>query len=105
MIFEVFLSFANVDKAGQKAAKSKSAFHIDDAANGLPLAQSVHGTGHSAYNAKVKSVLDELINTQPNMTNDQAFNHLQGLNNHLKDLFDSNPNLNVGQIADLISYP
>lgn len=87
----------------QKAAKSKEAFHIDDAANGLPLSQARHGTGHSAYNAKVKSVLNELNLDNPSI--EDSYQLLTDFGDYLKDLIQSNPNLNLGEISNLINYP
>ncbi len=40
-----------------------------------------------------------------NMTPDQAYDFLKGLADHIRDLIESNPAKNLGEIADLINYP
>lgn len=87
----------------QKAAKSSSAFHINEALNGIPLKTSAHLTGHVAYNTKIGQVLTVLNQGSPSPT--EAYNKLMGFNNYLKILIINNPNLNLGQISNLINYP
>ena len=90
----------------QKAAKSKHAFHLNEALNGIPRLNSLHLTGHKVYNSKILEILnryDKLIN--PNASFDEAYDFVTGLANHIKTLIKDNPTLNSGQIADLISYP
>ena len=90
----------------QKAAKSKSAFHMNEALNGIPLPSTNHLTGHNSidgYNNTILEVLDNLNDVST--SNDHAAQLLEGLTNHIRNLIESNPDLNLGQIADLISYP
>jgi len=49
--------------------------------------------------------LNNLNTLYPNMSNTQAYNHLQALNNQIKNLLQNNPNMSLGQISNLISYP
>ena len=75
----------------------------NEALNGIPRLADLHLTGHNLYNNKVRQILDGLH--YDNMPFDEAFNHVKGLTNHIRDLINTNPNLNSGQIADLIQYP
>lgn len=87
----------------QKAAKSKHAFHMNEALNGIPRLNSLHLTGHKIYNTKILNILEEYKNRIE--TPDEAYNFIVGLANHIRTLIKNNPTLNSGQIADLISYP
>ena len=87
----------------QRAAKSKDAFHINEALNGVPLPSTNHLTGHHLYNAKVLEVVEDLETIATN--NDHAYTLLTGLIQHIDNLIKNNPGLNLGQISDLISYP
>jgi len=87
----------------QKAAKSSSAFHINELINGVALPSSNHLTGHHLYNTKIYEKL-ELLYTD-GMSLNEAYDALHGFVVYLKNLIEANPNLNLGQIADLINYP
>ena len=87
----------------QKAAKSAEAFHMNDILNGVPLPTTGHLTGHNLYNDKVKDVLNYLNNGNPNA--EVSYQRLMDFNNYLRNLIKNNPNLNLGQIANLIKYP
>lgn len=89
----------------QKAAKSSNAFHMNDFINGIPLPTTGHLTGHSVYNAKLQEILLDLNSKNPNMSPNEAYNHLQAITNQIKTLIQNNPNYNLGQIANLIKYP
>ncbi len=86
----------------QKAAKSSSAFHMNELLNGIPIPSSNHLTGHSHYNDVLEDILDGF---NPSANVDEAYDFLSGLTNHIRDLITNNPTLNLGQIGDLISYP
>ncbi|PWL38992.1 hypothetical protein DKG77_12260 [Flagellimonas aquimarina] len=89
----------------QQAAKSKNAFHMNEALNGLPFNASNHLLGHQSYNTKVGTILSNISSLNPGMSDLQAYNELTSFANYMENLISSNPNLNLGQIADLISYP
>jgi hypothetical protein len=89
----------------QKAAKSGNAFHINEELNGFPIPSSTHLTGHNLYNNKIESILNYLQFTNPNMTPNQAYNHIQALNTQIKSHLINNPGFNLGQISNLIIYP
>ncbi|WP_312194758.1 AHH domain-containing protein [Epilithonimonas vandammei] len=89
----------------QKAAKSANAFHMNDLINGIPLPTTAHLTGHAAYNSKLQQILLDLDLSNPNMSANEAYNHLQAITNQIKNLIQNNPNMNLGQISTLIKYP
>jgi len=84
----------------QKAAKSKNAFHINEVLNGIPLPSSNHLTGHAAYNSKLSQKLDNLNDIAT--SNEDAFQLLDDFIEDIRNLIIANPNMNLGQIADLI---
>ncbi len=87
----------------QKAAKSGNAFHMNEVLNGVSRPSSLHLTGHQHYNDVIEDIL---LDNQSNIANpEQAYDFIEGLANHIKDLINTNPNLNSGEIADLIEYP
>lgn len=87
----------------QKAAKSGNAFHLNEALNGIPRPSGLHLTGHSAYNAKIFSILENYKNSINSI--DEAYDFISGFADHIRTLINNNPNLNSGQIANLINYP
>lgn len=89
----------------QKAAKSSDAFHMNQFSNGFPLPTTNHLTGHNLYNDKIQSILTDNLPDINDMTPNEAYTFLTGLNNHIKGLLQTNPTMNLGQISDLISYP
>ncbi|CAL2108676.1 conserved exported hypothetical protein [Tenacibaculum sp. 190524A02b] len=88
----------------QKAAKSKHAFHINEALNGIPRLKSLHLKGHKIYNDKIQDILIRYSKDNRTLSNEKAFNFIEGLANHIRDIIKANPNLNSGQIAELINY-
>ncbi|WP_197474518.1 AHH domain-containing protein [Tenacibaculum ovolyticum] len=86
----------------EKAAKSKSAFHINEVLNGIPRLSNLHLTGHTAYNNKIKQILNGF---DSNASVDKSYNFVSGLANHIRTVIQNNPNLNSGQIANLITFP
>ncbi len=90
-------------KLVQLAAKYRKAFHIDEVLNGIPIPVGVHRDGHRLYNQKLEDILDNIgrrVNTP-----EQAYNEVINLTNYLRNLIESNPNLSLRQITDLIQYP
>src|SRR5690606_18422492 len=84
----------------QKAANSPNAFHINEMLNGIPLPSTGHLTGHNVYNAKIQQKLTELYNASN--TPEQAFDDLVEFIGDLRTLIENNPDLNLGQLTDLI---
>src|SRR5690606_35471585 len=84
----------------QKAANSPNAFHINEMLHGIPLPSTGHLTGHNVYNAKIQQKLTELYNASN--TPEQAFDDLVEFIGDLRTLIENNPDLNLGQLTDLI---
>ena len=85
-----------------EVAKSNSAFHMNEASNGIGRPSNLHLTGHSIYNTKTQQILNSL---NPNASVNEAYDFVLGFANHIKTLITNNPTLNSSQIANLISYP
>lgn len=85
----------------QKAAKSGDAWHMNDFINGIPIPSTNHLTGHDIYNNKIGQKLTQL-NAISN-TPQEAYVNLVNFTNQVKTLIQNNPNMNLGQIANLIN--
>jgi hypothetical protein len=86
----------------QRAAKADKTFHISEGLNGIPRPNSLHLTGHRRYSNVVKGILD---NNTHIVDEDEAFDFIEGLANHIRNLIENNQSFNSRQIADLITYP
>lgn len=64
----------------QKAAKG--GFNINGAENGIRLVN--HSGSHRYYNMRVNSYLDNVNQTYPNMTNEEAAKYLVNFNRELR---------------------
>jgi hypothetical protein len=87
----------------QKAAKSGDAFHMNEVINGIAVPTSNHLKGHNLYNQKVAQILNGL--DSPTISNQIAHDRITDFADYLKNLIQQNPNLNMGQISNLITYP
>ncbi len=87
----------------QKAAKSKMAFHMNEILNGIGIKNTNHLTGHNKYNNVLRDILNRLDLGNPDP--DMAYELVEDLAGYLKNLISNNPNLTLGEIADLIQYP
>ncbi|MBA4154282.1 hypothetical protein [Flavobacterium sp.] len=74
---------------------------MNDLINGLPLPTTNHLTGHDVYNVIVGQKLTDLNNISP--TPSIAYQKLKEFADELKTLIQNNPNMNLGQIANLIN--
>jgi hypothetical protein len=83
-------------------AKSSREFHLNTALNGIPLPASGHLTGHSAYNDKIREILDGLSRQSNGV--EASYDLLQGFIGYLSGLIKNNPGKNLGEIANLIHY-
>jgi hypothetical protein len=79
----------------QKAAKSGSAFHMNEALNGIPLSTAVHSGSHNNYDTLVESYLDAIPN---NATPQQAYNQVETLINNIRIAIQNNPNTPINQL-------
>jgi hypothetical protein len=84
----------------QKAANSDEVFHISEKLNGIPLPSTNHLTGHPIYSSKIEQKLIQLNQISP--TPEIAYQNLTVFINDLTILITNNPNMNLGQIANLI---
>ncbi len=93
------------EKLVQLAAKftsaTKKAWHPNDIANGIAIPSDFHLNGHSIYSAKIKARMDILYN-QANGNMELAYDLLVDYMDDIKVVIVNNPNLTLGQIADLI---
>jgi hypothetical protein len=67
----------------------------------MPIPSTSHLKGHNLYNDKIQQKLD-FINTQ-SPTNEIAYQKLTEFINHLRQLIQNNPSMNMGQISNLIN--
>jgi len=89
----------------QKAAKSGNAFHLNEVLNGIPRPSNLHLGGHNHYNSMILALLTNHNTLNPNLTNEEAYEFITDLADHIRDLINTNPGLNSGEIADLINFP
>jgi len=79
----------------QKAAKSGSAFHMNEAFNGLPLNFTVHNGSHPHYNNLIQSKLD---NISPNATPEEAYDEIVDIIMDVRNAVQNNPNTPIQQL-------
>lgn len=82
----------------QKAAKSGSAFHINEALNGLAVASWRNQPNHNVYNSIVNNKLDDFVNTFPNANPDQCYTFVSNLVSDIRDWVISNPNSHLNDL-------
>ncbi|MEE9362428.1 MAG: AHH domain-containing protein [Cellulophaga sp.] len=82
----------------QKAAKSKKAFHINEALNGIPVA-SWRNSNHPAYSNQVVDLMDDIITQSPNLTPNQAFEKLVELKTYVEGVIKNNPNVKIQNLS------
>lgn len=84
----------------QKAAQSGSAFHLNEALNGIPLSTAVHNGSHANYDNLVEAGLQRIRNQYgPNMTPQQAYDALTSLINNVRTAILNNPNTPINQLV------
>jgi hypothetical protein len=79
----------------QKAAKSGSAFHMNEALNGIPLSTAVHNGSHTHYDNLVQGYLNAI---PANATPQQAYNKVVDLINDIRTAIANNPNTPINQL-------
>lgn len=79
----------------QKAASSGSAFHMNEALNGIAVAAWRNQPNHNIYNNLLKSKLDALPS---NLTPEQAYNQLTNIVNQAKQAIINNPNTHLNDL-------
>ena len=79
----------------QKAAKSKHAFHIDEALNGIPVEAWRNQPNHPEYTNQVLKKLQDFSNDNPNATLQECYDFLTDLIDDIKTAITNNPNLHL----------
>ena len=88
-------AFRNND-AVQKAAKSGSAFHMNEELNGIPIHTNFHFGSHPNYNNQIQQYLNSIPS---NATPDQAYNAINTLINNIKTAIQNNPTTHINQLT------
>lgn len=83
----------------QKAAKSSSAFHLNEAFNGLALNSLQHSGSHTTYTNLITAKLRAFDDLNPNATPMQCYNYVTSLINQIKAWVISHPNTNINLIT------
>ena len=83
----------------QKAAKSGSAFHLNEALNGIALSSIQHSGSHTAYTTIIRNKLVAYNNLYPNATPQQSYNYLVNLIDSIRAWIIANPNTNINLIV------
>lgn len=84
----------------QKAAKSGSAFHMNEALNGIAVAAWRNQPNHNTYNNLIKTRLDNYINVQnPNATPQECYDFVYDLIQDIRDWVISHPNSHLNDLV------
>ncbi|TDE42866.1 hypothetical protein E0I26_11855, partial [Flavobacterium rhamnosiphilum] len=83
----------------QKASKSGSAFHMNEALNGIPLSTAVHSGSHFNYDAVIQSKFDLFNTDYPNATPDQCYTFLTSLTQQVRNWIATHPNTPINNIV------
>ena len=87
--------------AARYNSKTKSAWHINDIPNGIVIPADFHLNGHKKYSDKIEAYLTELYDNAPSNM-EKAYDELTKYTGLVKKKIEENPNLSLGEIADLI---
>ncbi|WP_433991553.1 AHH domain-containing protein [Kordia algicida OT-1] len=80
----------------QLASKSGSAFHMNEALNGIAVAAWRNQPNHNIYNARVRNKLDEILSTNPNV--DEAYQKVYELVEQIRSAIINNPNTHFNDL-------
>lgn len=83
----------------QKASKSGSAFHMNEALNGIPLSSAVHNGSHANYDNVIQTKFDVFNADNPNATPDQCYTFLTTLIQQIRVWIANNPNTPINNIV------
>jgi len=84
-----------VNKAIQKAAKSKLAFHMNDILNGIPLNTLIHSGSHPNYDRRVFERLD---NIATDLTPEQTYDEVLEIISDIRNAINNYPNIPLDQL-------
>ncbi|MBP6039993.1 MAG: AHH domain-containing protein [Flavobacterium sp.] len=82
----------------QKAAKSRNAFHMNEALNGIPLSNAVHNGSHANYDNVIQIKFDEFNRDFPNATPAQCYTFLTNLIQQIRTWIANNPSTPINNI-------
>lgn len=82
----------------QKAAKSGSAFHMNEELNGIALSTAIHMGSHPTYSAKILQRLTVFNNNFPNATPQQCYDEISDIINDVRTAIQNNPNTPINQL-------
>ena len=83
----------------QKAAKSGSAFHMNEALNGIAVASWRNQPNHFTYTNLIKSKLDAFQLANPNATPQQCYNFVSNLIQQIRTWVISHPNSHLNDLV------
>lgn len=83
----------------QKAAKSGSAFHMNEALNGIAVASWRNQPNHNVYNNLIENKLNAFNNLNPNANVDDAYNFVSNLIADVRDWVINNPNSHLNDLV------
>lgn len=83
----------------QKAAKSGSAFHMNEALNGIAVASWRNQPNHNTYNNLIESKLNSYDNLNPNASVDEAYDFVSDLIADVRDWVINNPNSHLNDLV------
>lgn len=83
----------------QKAAQFGSAFHMNEALNGIAVAAWRNQPNHNAYNTLINSKLDAFRDLYPNATPQECYNFLTDLINDIRTWVINNPNSHLNDLV------
>lgn len=82
--------------AVQKAAQSNSAFHMNEALNGIPLDTSIHLGSHPNYSNLIQQRLDEIdINQSP----DEIYDDISAIISDVRNAIGNNPDTHINNLV------
>lgn len=85
--------------AVQRAAKSGSAFHMNEALNGIAVAAWRNQPNHTTYNNVINGKLDAFRDDFPNATPQQCYTFLTNLIQDIRTWVINNPNSHLNDIV------
>lgn len=80
----------------QKASKSGSAFHMNEALNGIPLSKAVHNGSHANYDLVIQTKFDQF--DASNATPNECYDFLTDLIQDVRTWIANNPNTLINNI-------
>jgi hypothetical protein len=83
----------------QRAAKHSSAFHMNEALNGIAVAAWRNQPNHNAYNDLINLRLDNFRDLNPNATPQECYEFLTDLIQDIRTWVINNPNSHLNDLV------